>query len=139
MRSAFGFVLLLLPSLSSAAVVLGLNTTTVSSGQWVQLTWTGVQPSDRSGCWIGVGWALLAVSPNISSPGLYSPPDANVSRIASMPGPATPPWTATATIKYILCPSVPGFNASGAAAPGEPYHHTSLPSAPQATASTIST
>jgi hypothetical protein len=35
--------------------------------------------------------------------GLFSPPDVNVSQIPALPYPATAPWVATATIKYIPC------------------------------------
>ena len=52
----------------------------------------------------------LTLSPSLSfpsspppAPGLFSPPDVNVSRIPALPYPASPPWVATATIKYINC------------------------------------
>lgn len=84
---------------SAAAPALKLNTTSIASGDWVRLDWSGVAKADRDGCWIGV----------------FSPPDVNVSAIPALPYPASAPWTATATVKYITCAKAdPGSATSGA-------------------------
>ena len=38
---------------SAAAPALKLNTTSIASGDWVRLDWSGVAKADRDGCWIG--------------------------------------------------------------------------------------
>ena len=46
---------------------------------------------------------------------MFSPPDVNVSAIPALPYPASAPWTATATVKYITCAKAdPGSATSGA-------------------------
>lgn len=41
------------PPVSSSSPIIQLNTTAVSSGEWVRFEWEGVAQTDREGCWIG--------------------------------------------------------------------------------------
>lgn len=82
----------------SSQVQLSLNATTISDGDWVQLSWSGVPEAERASCWIGV----------------FSPDNVDVSTIPAIPYPATAPWTATAALKYQVCSADPSFASTGA-------------------------
>ena len=109
MFTTLSFVMNLV-AIYSQSVRLTVNTTNISNGDWVQLSWSEVAQSDRQDCWIGV----------------FSPSTANVSAIPQplngrkaawkmtkeehneevfdkLGSTYTEPWTHDAPIKYIMC------------------------------------
>eukprot|EP00049_Salpingoeca_infusionum_P001979 m.52550 g.52550 ORF g.52550 m.52550 type:complete len:561 (-) comp11312_c0_seq1:138-1820(-) len=84
-------------AVGAAVPSITVNATSIASEDWVKVTWEGIATADRNGCWIGV----------------VSPPTADVSAIAPVIWPASPPWTKTAVIKYQECTADPSFNNTG--------------------------
>jgi len=77
-----------------------LNTTSIDGPAWVQLKFGNVPEKHRKTCFIGV----------------FSPPVTaeEVKAIPAMDYPATPPWTATAALKFITCEKADSkFEATG--------------------------
>lgn len=89
-------VLVLRPA-TTVAFTVSVDTTPVRSGSFVNVSFGAVPFEYREECWVG----------------LVSPPSADVSAISPPAWPATPPFTATATVKYFYCNDDPNFILSG--------------------------
>ena len=84
-------------ALARAATVLTVNTTTLSDGSWVRVTYSGL-PEPFNATFFGI----------------FYPADANVTAVAPLPYPAEAPFLATAAYSWIGCADMPGCAAAGA-------------------------
>lgn len=87
---------LLLASAAAAAPSISVNTSVLTHGAWVHVTFSGIPSGD----------GFLAV--------YYGSP--NTTTIAPLPYPAVPPWTASAAAEWVLCTQIAGCSTSGAGA-----------------------